>query len=145
MSKKVSQWTIINFKLIKPYNPPAYSCGLLSSAQSISSFFAATPSRDYAYALLQNFRNKICLSTEDPITIEYISQLTGKAKTMKKTSSYNNETISEVRDSVLEAQIFRSLPAEHAISLLSINNKSRDDAIKLFPIYTDNSSNIANG
>ncbi|WPX97492.1 type IV secretory system conjugative DNA transfer family protein [Candidatus Bandiella euplotis] len=115
------------------------------SAQSISSFFAATPSRDYAYALLQNFRNKICLSTEDPITIEYISQLTGKAKTMKKTSSYNNETISEVRDSVLEAQIFRSLPAEHAISLLSINNKSRDDAIKLFPIYTDNSSNIANG
>ena len=64
---------------------------------------------------------------------------------MKKTSSYNNETISEVRDSVLEAQIFRSLPAEHDNSLLSINNKSRDDAIKLFPIYTDNSSNIANG
>ena len=32
------------------------------STQSISSFFAATPSRDYAYALLQNFRNKICLS-----------------------------------------------------------------------------------
>ncbi len=53
------------------------------SAQSISSFFAATPSRDYAYALLQNFKNKICLSTEDPLTIEYLSKLTGMPKTKK--------------------------------------------------------------
>jgi len=105
------------------------------SAQSISSFFAATPSRDYAYALLQNFRNKICLSTEDPLTIEYISQLTGKAKTIKKTESSTSQSISEVRDSVLEAQVFRSLPPEHAISLLTINNKSSDDSIKLLPIF----------
>ena len=56
------------------------------SAQSIASIFAATPNRDYAYALLQNFRNKICLASEDPLTIDYISNLTGQAKTKKKAS-----------------------------------------------------------
>ena len=110
------------------------------SAQSISSFFAATPSRDYAYALLQNFRNKICLSTEDPLTIEYLSKLTGAAKTKKKSFSFSfrnssSQTISEVRDSVLEAQIFRSLSPDSALAILSIDNKSRDDTLKLSPIF----------
>jgi hypothetical protein len=110
------------------------------SAQSIASFFAATPNRDFAYALLQNFRNKLCLTSEDPLTIDYISQLTGKAKTKKKSTSSDSETISEIRDDVLEAQIFRSLPSRAALALLSINNKSSDDAIHLFPIYLDENS-----
>jgi type IV secretory pathway TraG/TraD family ATPase VirD4 len=104
------------------------------SAQSIASFFAATPNRDYAYALLQNFRNKICLSSEDPLTIEYISKLTGQAKSQRK-SRGQDITISEARDDVLEAQIFRSLPPNSALALLTINNISRDDALKLYPIY----------
>lgn len=114
------------------------------SAQSISSFFAATPSRDYAYALLQNFRNKLCLATEDPITIEYISQLTGKANVLKKSKSLGHnssgETISEVRDSVLEAQVFRSLSPASAVALLNIGNKSSDDAISLFPLFIKNTN-----
>ena len=108
------------------------------SAQSIASFFAATPNRDYAYALLQNFRNKICLASEDPLTIEYISKLTGKAKTQKKSWGHGGSTtVSEVRDDVLEAQVFRSLSPQSALALLTVNNISRDDAIKLFPIYLD--------
>ena len=55
--------------------------------------------------------------------------------TIKKTESSTSQSISEVRDSVLEAQVFRSLPPEHAISLLTINNKSSDDSIKLLPIF----------
>ena len=120
------------------------------SAQSISSFFAATPSRDYAYALLQNFRNKICLSTEDPLTIEYLSKLTGMAKTRKKSFSFSfqsssSQTISEARDHVLEAQVFRSLSPDSALAILSIDNKSSDDALKLFPIFLeDKNSNSSN-
>jgi hypothetical protein len=110
------------------------------SAQSIASFFAATPNRDYAYALLQNFRNKICLASEDPLTIEYISKLTGKAKTVKKsqhTGSNASTTLSESRDDVLEAQVFRSLSPQSALALLTINNISRDDALKLYPIFLE--------
>lgn len=109
------------------------------SAQSIASFFAATPNRDYAYALLQNFRNKICLASEDPLIIEYISKLTGKAKTKKKSEhhgQYSSTSISEVRDDVLEAQVFRSLSPSSALALLTVNNISRDDALKLYPLYT---------
>lgn len=109
--------------------------GIISS-QSIASIFAATQNRDYAYALLQNFRNKICLASDDPLTIEYISQLTGQAKSQKKSSGTNNSIIfSESRDDVLEAQVFRSLSPKVALALLSINNISRDDALKLYPIY----------
>lgn len=114
------------------------------SAQSIASVFAATPNRDYAYALLQNFRNKICLATEDPLTIDYISKLTGKAKTKKKSEHYghhNSTSISEVRDDVLDAQVFRSLSPKVALALLSINNISRDDALKLYPIYLQDTKN----
>lgn len=108
------------------------------SAQSIASFFAATPNRDYAYALLQNFRNKICLASEDPLTIDYISQLTGQAKTKKKSRSlgqHSSETISESRDAVLEAQVFRSLSPRSALAFLNINNLSSDDALRLYPIF----------
>lgn len=105
------------------------------SAQSVASIFAATPNRDYAYALLQNFRNKICLTSEDPLTIDYISQLTGHAKTKKKTVSSNHETIAETRDAVLEAQVFRSLSPNSALALLTINNSSNDDLLNLFPIF----------
>jgi len=110
------------------------------SAQSIASFFAATPSRDYAYALLQNFRNKICLASEDPLTIEYISTLTGKARTQKRSMSsgqHGSHTTSEARDDVLEAQVFRSLSPESALALLTIGNLSRDDALMLHPIYLE--------
>lgn len=114
------------------------------SAQSIASILAATPNRDYAYALLQNFRNKICLTTEDPLTIDYISNLTGQAKTLKRSWSHNNSTISEARDSVLEAQVFRSLSPNSALALLTINNLSSDDALKLYPIFLENSSKNEN-
>ena len=47
----------------------------------------------------------------------------------------SSQTISEVRDSVLEAQIFRSLSPDSALAILSIDNKSRDDTLKLSPIF----------
>jgi len=110
------------------------------SAQSIASFFAATSNRDYVYALLQNFRQKICLSSEDPLTIDYISSLTGNARITQKSRSRNEgyaltETLSEANNPILTPQVFRSLLHEHAISLLSIQNHSKDDILKLFPLY----------
>jgi hypothetical protein len=40
--------------------------GIISS-QSIASFYAALGNHDLAHALLQNFRQKLCLRTEDPV------------------------------------------------------------------------------
>ena len=145
-NKPYVNWVLIAINIIVflSYIP------ILNDDYAISSFFAATPSRDYAYALLQNFRNKICLSTEDPLTIEYLSKLTGMAKTRKKSFSFSfqsssSQTISEARDHVLEAQVFRSLSPDSALAILSIDNKSSDDALKLFPIFLeDKNSNSSN-
>lgn len=114
------------------------------SAQSIASFYAAIGKRDLANALLQNFRQKLCLRTEDPTTLEFMERLTGKARVKKisVTSNSNNShgdssTISDAREGVVDAQLFRELQPAEAIAILSLAGQSMDDILTLLPVYAD--------
>lgn len=115
--------------------------GIISS-QSIASFYAALGSHDLAHALLQNFRQKLCLRTEDPVTLDFIERLVGRAKTKKIADSYGNghqsKTISESREGVVDAQLFRELNPAQAIAILSLSGHSMDDIVTLKPVYLNN-------
>lgn len=112
--------------------------GIISS-QSVASFYAALGSHDLAHALLQNFRQKLCLRTEDPITLDFINRLIGHARVKKVSYSYGGEhqtqTITDAREGVADAQLFRELKPEQAVAFLSVASHSMDDVIALMPIY----------
>jgi len=113
--------------------------GIISS-QSIASFYAALGSHDLAHALLQNFRQKLCLRTEDPLTLDYIERLVGKARTKKLSETLNDKqseskTLSESREGVVDAQLFRGLKHNQAVALLSLAGHSMDDVLTLTPLY----------
>lgn len=129
------------------------------SAQSVSSFYAALGDHDLAHAILQNFRQKLCFRTEDQATLAMMERLAGQAKVQKKTtsqttgsgSSSNNkaffdstsshssstQSISESRESVLDATLFRHLSPDQAVALLSIKGHSMDDVLELLPTFID--------
>lgn len=112
--------------------------GIISS-QSIASFYAALGSHDLAHALLQNFRQKLCLRTEDPVTLDFINRLVGHARVKKVSYSYGNQhdtqTISDAREGVADAQLFRELKPEQAVAFLSVASHSMDDVLVLMPVY----------
>jgi hypothetical protein len=112
--------------------------GIISS-QSIASFYAALGSHDLAHALLQNFRQKLCLRTEDPVTLDFMERLVGHAKTKKVSDSYGgghqSKTISESREGVVDAQLFRGLNRNQAVAILSLSGHSMDDVLTLTPVY----------
>ena len=113
--------------------------GIISS-QSIASFYAAIGSRDLAHAILQNFRQKLCLRTEDPNTLNFIGCLLGQAKIQRLSKSHDSnhkisQTIFDSKETVIDAQFFRELWPKHAIAILSINNYSMDDILRLEAVY----------
>jgi type IV secretory pathway TraG/TraD family ATPase VirD4 len=131
--------------------------GIISS-QSIASFYAALGNHDIANALLQNFRQKLFLRTEDPITLDFMEKLIGKAKIKKlsitrgynaddASNAHNNpsgggsyhssNTVVDTREGVVDAQLVRELQLAHAISILSIAGQSMDDVLALLPVYID--------
>lgn len=127
------------------------------SAQSVSSFYAALGDHDLAHAILQNFRQKLCFRTEDQATLNMMDKLAGQARVQKKTisqtsgsgSSSNNkslfdstsknlsntQSITETRESVLEAVLFRHLSPDQAVALLSLNGHSMDDVLELLSVF----------
>ncbi len=123
------------------------------SAQSISSFYAALGDHDLTHAILQNFRQKICFRTEDQATLTLMERLAGQAKIKRKTTSQTQGTsnrklseptskhssttqnITETRESVLDATLFRNLTPNQAVALLSIQGHSMDDVIELMPVF----------
>ena len=123
------------------------------SAQSVSSFYAALGDRDLTHALLQNFRQKICFRTEDQATLTMMDALSGKAKVQRKTTSQtagsssngwlepvtntysSTQSIAEVRESVLDATLFRNLTRNQAVALLSLQGRSMDDVLELLPVF----------
>lgn len=115
--------------------------GIISS-QSIASFYAALGSHDLAHALLQNFRQKLCLRTEDPVTLDFMERLVGRARVKKVSDSMGNQhqskTISESREGVVDAQLFRELHPGQAVTILSLSGHSMDDVVTLKPVYLDN-------
>lgn len=115
--------------------------GIISS-QSIASFYAALGNHDLAHALLQNFRQKICLRTEDPVTLDFMERLVGRARVKKISDSMGNQhqskTISESREGVVDAQLFRELHPGQAVAILTLSGHSMDDIVTLKPVYADN-------
>lgn len=114
--------------------------GIISS-QSIASFYAALGSHDLAHALLQNFRQKLCLRTEDPITLNFIENLMGHARIKKRSQTrggqHSSETLSDSRERVVDAQLFRELNPRQAVAILSLSDHSMDDVLMLTPVYTN--------
>ncbi|MDP1575125.1 MAG: type IV secretion system DNA-binding domain-containing protein [Coxiellaceae bacterium] len=112
--------------------------GIISS-QSIASFYAALGNHDLAHALLQNFRQKLCLRTEDPVTLDFMERLIGKARVKKISDSVGHQssskTITESREGVIDAQLFRELNPGQAVSILTLSGHSMDDVVTLKPIY----------
>lgn len=122
------------------------------SAQSIASFQAAIGNTVTAQALLQNFRQKICFKVEDEVTINTFKQLLGITETLQRsnsqsnsastgdnfkstTQSSNTSTISHQQKTVLDGQLFRTLPPFHALALLTLNGQGCDDVLKMTPLY----------
>lgn len=127
------------------------------SAQSVSSFYAALGDHDLTHAILQNFRQKLCFRTEDPATLNMMDKLAGQARVQKTTISQtsgsgsssnhkslfdstskslsNTQSITETRESVLDAVLFRHLSPDQAVALLSLNGHSMDDVLELLPVF----------
>jgi len=124
------------------------------STQSLSSFRAAIGQHDLAHAILQNFRQKLCLKSDDQATIAMMEQMIGKIKGTRTTlgetkgdtshglggpgaSSHRstNESTTEVREPVIDAALFRSLTPNQAAALLAIHGHSIDDVLTLEPLY----------
>jgi|GEM_PF-3942894 len=108
--------------------------GIISS-QSIASFYAALGSHDLAHALLQNFRQKLCLRTEDPVTLDFMERLIGSARVKKIADNLQGITITESREGVVDAQLFRELRPGQAVTILSLSGHSMDDVVDLKPVY----------
>lgn len=124
------------------------------SAQSVSSFYAAIGDRDLTHALLQNFRQKICFRTEDQNTIDLINRLLGTVEVQRVSHSRNSGTSStglwqsndhsgsgssySTHDKrVLDGQFFRTLSANYALALLSIDGEGADDVLRMQPQYVE--------
>lgn len=120
-------------------------CVGIVSTQSVASFFAAIGDRDVSKAVMQNFRQKICFRTEDQDTIEAFSKLAGRVEVEKYSSSTSSSkhgdssstTVSTREEDVLTAQLFRSLGANQAVALLSIDGIAMDDVLDLATVFTN--------
>ncbi len=94
------------------------------SAQSIASFYAALGDRDLADTLLQNFRQKLCLRTDDIHTIHFFERLLGRAVYDRR------------RDTALvTALVVRRLHGRQALAVLSKDGEGIDDVIDLPTVF----------
>ncbi len=120
--------------------------GIISS-QSVSSFYAAIGDHDLAHAVIQNFRQKFCFRTEDRATLTMMNELAGQARVQRVTYGQNSssgphggsegssQSVTESREAVLDATLFRQLGSDQVIELLSVNGHGMDDLFNLMPIY----------
>ena len=96
------------------------------SAQSIASFYAAIGDRDLADTLLQNFRQKLCLRTDDLHTIRFFERLLGRA------------VFDQRRDTALvSALVVRRLYNRQALAILSKAGEAIEDVIDLPSVFVD--------
>ncbi|MHB8253846.1 MAG: type IV secretion system DNA-binding domain-containing protein [Acidiferrobacter sp.] len=96
------------------------------SAQSIASFYAALGDRDLADTLLQNFRQKLCLRTEDLHTIAFFERLLGRV------------VHSQRRDlPLVSALVVRRLYNRQALAMLSAAGDAIEDVIDLPSVFVD--------
>lgn len=127
--------------------------GIITS-QSLSSFHAAIGDNHISNAVLQNFRQKICFSTEDQPTFDFFSRVTGTVEIKKRTVSKHQgtsttgwningssnqrsktETISYVKEQVIDPQLMRNLQPQHAIAILTLQGHSCDDVLTMQAVF----------
>ena len=94
------------------------------SAQSIASFYAALGDRDLADTLLQNFRQKLCLRTEDLHTIHFFERLLGRIAHPER------------RDTpLITALLIRRLYNRQALAIVSVAGEALEDVIDLPSVF----------
>ncbi len=96
------------------------------SAQSIASFYAALGDRDLADTLLQNFRQKLCLRTDDLHTIYFFERLLGRAVYDKNRGT-----------ALVSALVVRRLYNRQALAILSRGGEAIEDVIDLPAVFVD--------
>lgn len=129
----------------------ANNIGIIS-AQSLSSFYSAINDVAVAKTILQNFRQKICFSTEDEETIKFFEYLMGTAETGRygygenagkssgsqplssHSSNSKSTSLHFVDKAVIDPQLFRTLTQGQTIASLNINGQAMDDVLEMFLI-----------
>ncbi len=96
------------------------------SAQSIASFYAALGDRDLADTLLQNFRQKLCLRTEDWHTVHFFERLLG------------HPTDRRLRPRPLvPAALMRRLYRRQALAVVSVAGEAIEEIVDLPAVFVD--------
>ncbi len=96
------------------------------SAQSVASFYAALGDRAVTDTLLQNFRQKLCLRTEDLHTIAYFERLLGR------------RLVRPGRElALIPAALMRRLYHRQALAVLSVGGEAVEEVLDLPTVYVD--------
>jgi type IV secretory pathway TraG/TraD family ATPase VirD4 len=125
-------------------------CVGIVSWQGVSSIYASIGNRDVADAILQNFRQRFVLRTEDENTLRKIESVLGHVPVERVSK---NESVSgsmerdysksrghsrqETDKSVTDPQLIRQLGPNEAIALMNIGGYAVDDVIRFTPIYVN--------
>ena len=123
-------------------------CMGIVSWQGISSIYASIGDRDVADAILQNFRQRIILRTEDENTLHKIGAVAGSVPVERVSknqsvsgsverdySTSKGSSRQETDKAVIDPQVIRQLGPDEAIALLNIGGYAVDDVISFTPIY----------
>ncbi len=95
------------------------------SAQSVASVYAALGDRDLADTLLQNFRQKLCLRTEDPHTLRLWEALFAQRAPAAR------------HDPLIPPRLIRRLHPRQALAVLTIAGQAVEDVIDLPAVFVD--------
>jgi len=106
-------------------------CCSIVSSQSYTSILQTLQNREAFETLLQNLINKICLRTDDKLTIETLQFLTGKEE-KEKFSKNLSESINDAKRS----RLFGRLSADKASFSESINVTTQRDYVFEEKIFT---------
>ncbi len=108
------------------------------AAQSLEAYMTAIGNEPAAQALLGDFTNLIAFRSTER-TMNYVAGKLGDVEIWKE--NYNpTQTVSSFsrqRQRLLNPQIFRALPPDHAVALLSVGGHAFDDIIRVPQITSD--------
>ncbi len=134
----------------------------LVSMQGYSSMKQAVGDEKAALSILQNFRQRVCLSTDDIPTIELLGKQAGQADVEKEgasqsegentgesqqlagqmgrskssgESSSTSRTYSLQRQTVIDGELFNGLEKGQAVALVKLGNRAFNDVINTKPLY----------
>ncbi len=96
------------------------------SAQSIASFYAALGDRDLAETLLQNFRQKLCLRTEDWHTVHFFERLLGRPADRTRRPR-----------PLVPAALMRRLYRRQALAVVSVGGEAVEEIVDLPAVFVD--------